>query len=335
MADSPPKMLGRPRLNVSSPLAPRQARQESRPAAPPTDVPAAPLSGQSSPARPPVKPACENSQNFSFHSHCHDYTVSYASVSEGLLTWRAKRRRASVQTFSARPFFRERGKQLIRFYLCQTVIIQAAWALLSRLAPCPRHLTLGPTRRRAGTALRSSGRRHLQLGDPGGELRHALPQSPSRACRPAFCADYFIRGGKSATAPSSSPPCHAPAPPRAGGTDGRRQLRRNLFGQEAMPARSAVNYLEKIQLSHAALTLRRHARRCGLHPHGRSIPRAIPGALDLLAQGQSASLPLMWKALSPVKNRPRPLTRKTSATVLARSSNVPSSSGSWPQPPWP
>ena len=49
----------------------------------------------------------------------------------------------------------------------------------------------------SGTALAVVLARRLQLGDPGGELRHALDQFPFPAMVARVLSDYFVPGGKS------------------------------------------------------------------------------------------------------------------------------------------
>jgi NAD(P)H-dependent flavin oxidoreductase YrpB (nitropropane dioxygenase family) len=145
----------------------------------------------------------------------------------------------------------------------------------------------------SGTALAVVLARHLQLGDPGGELRHALSHFPVPSMAARVLADYFIPGGKPAAAPFKLTPMPTLRP--------RRELVELtvvanfvevFLAKEGHQGPVGVNYLEKIQLP--TLPSLYGAMLAGVDYilMGAGIPRAIPGALDLLAQGQSASLPI-------------------------------------------
>jgi nitronate monooxygenase len=145
----------------------------------------------------------------------------------------------------------------------------------------------------SGTALAVVLARRLQLGDPGGELRHALSHFPFPAIAARVLSDYFIPGGKTPCAPFKLTPMPSLRP--------RRSLVEltvvanfvEVFlakGGHQNPA--GVNYLEKIQLP--TLPSLYGAMLAGVDYilMGAGIPRCVPGALDLLAQGQAASLPV-------------------------------------------
>src|SRR5579859_5928105 len=53
----------------------------------------------------------------------------------------------------------------------------------------------------SGTALACILVRRLQIGDPGGQMRHALEQFPVPRVAAKVLADYFIPGGKPANTP--------------------------------------------------------------------------------------------------------------------------------------
>ncbi len=145
----------------------------------------------------------------------------------------------------------------------------------------------------SGTALAVVLARRLQLGDPGGELRHALAQFPFPGMAARVLSDYFIPGGKSPRAPFKLTPLPTLRP------------RRSLveltvvanfvevfLAKEGHHGPVGINYLEKIQLP--TLPSLYGAMLAGIDYilMGAGIPRAVPGALDLLAQGQAASLPV-------------------------------------------
>lgn len=145
----------------------------------------------------------------------------------------------------------------------------------------------------SGTALAVVLARRLQLGDPGRELRHALAQYPFPAIAARVLSDYFIPGGKSPRAPFRLTPMPSLRP------------RRSLveltvvanfvevfLAKEGHQNPVGINYLEKIQLP--TLPSLYGAMLAGVDYilMGAGIPRAVPGALDLLAQGHAASLPV-------------------------------------------
>ena len=145
----------------------------------------------------------------------------------------------------------------------------------------------------SGTALAVVLARRLQLGDPGGEMRHALAQFPYPDMAARVLADYFIAGGK-----CPGVPFKLTAMPTL-------QPRRSLveltvvansvevfLAKEGHDGVVGINYLEKIQLP--TLPSLYGAMLAGVDYvlMGAGIPRAIPGVLDLLAQGQPAALPV-------------------------------------------
>ncbi len=145
----------------------------------------------------------------------------------------------------------------------------------------------------SGTALAVVLARRLQLGDPGGELRHALARFPFPRMAARILADYFVPGGKSATAPFKLTPMPTLRP--------RRELVELtvlanfvevFLAKEGHQGPVGVNYLEKIQLPTLPSIYGAMLAGADYILMGAGIPRAIPGALDLLAQGQPASLPI-------------------------------------------
>jgi NAD(P)H-dependent flavin oxidoreductase YrpB (nitropropane dioxygenase family) len=145
----------------------------------------------------------------------------------------------------------------------------------------------------SGTALAVVLARRLQLGDPGGELRHALAQFPFSRIAAQVLADYFIPGGKSSSAPFKLTPMPTLRP--------RRELVELtvvanfvevFLAKEGHHGPVGVNYLEKIQLPTLPSLYGAMLADADYILMGAGIPRAIPGALDLLAQGRTASLPV-------------------------------------------
>jgi len=145
----------------------------------------------------------------------------------------------------------------------------------------------------SGTALAVVLARRLQLGDPGGELRHALAHFPLQPMAARVLADYFIPGGKPATAAFklTAMPTLRPRPALVELTVVANFVEVFLAKQgHAGPV--GINYLEKIQLPTLASLYGALLAGVDYILMGAGIPRAIPGALDLLAQGRTASLPI-------------------------------------------
>jgi NAD(P)H-dependent flavin oxidoreductase YrpB (nitropropane dioxygenase family) len=145
----------------------------------------------------------------------------------------------------------------------------------------------------SGTALAVVLARRLQLGDPGGELRYALAQFPFPHMAARVLADYYIPGGKLPAAPFKLTPMPTLRP--------RRELVELtvvanfvevFLAKDGHRGPVGINYLEKIQLP--TLPSLYGAMLAGVDYilMGAGIPRAIPGALDLFAQGESAALPI-------------------------------------------
>jgi nitronate monooxygenase len=145
----------------------------------------------------------------------------------------------------------------------------------------------------SGTALAVVLARRLQLGDPSGILRKALAQFPFPRMADQVLADYFVPGGKTATSAFKLTPMPALRP--------RLELVELTIVANFVEVHLAktghdglvgINYLEKIQLP--TLPSLYGAMLAGVDYvlMGAGIPRAIPGALDLLAAGQPASLPV-------------------------------------------
>lgn len=172
------------------------------------------------------------------------------------------------------------------------VIIQGGMGVAVSSWPLARAVSqLGHLGVVSGTALAVVMARRLQLGDPAGELRHALAQFPFRPMVDRILAEYFIPGGKSSRAPFKLTPMPTLRP--------RRELVELtvaanfvevFLAKEGHQGLVGINYLEKIQLP--TLPSLYGAMLAGVDYvlMGAGIPRAIPGTLDLLAHGQPASL---------------------------------------------
>jgi NAD(P)H-dependent flavin oxidoreductase YrpB (nitropropane dioxygenase family) len=145
----------------------------------------------------------------------------------------------------------------------------------------------------SGTALAVVLARRLQLGDPGGELCHALSRFPFPRMATRVMDDYLVPGGKSANTPFkpvAMPTLHSR--PTLVELTVIANFVEVFLAKEGHPGLLGINYLEKIQLP--TLPSLYGAMLAGVDYilMGAGIPRAIPGALDRLAQGQPASLPI-------------------------------------------
>ncbi len=145
----------------------------------------------------------------------------------------------------------------------------------------------------SGTALDVILARRLQEGDPGGHMRMALAQFPSRDIAERILAKYFIEGGKPADAPYKSVPMHAAKPCRA-----LTELTIAANFVEIFLARQGhanpvgINYLEKLQLPHLPSIYGAMLAGVDYILMGAGIPLKIPGVLDAYVVHGRAEYPL-------------------------------------------
>ncbi len=196
----------------------------------------------------------------------------------------------------------------------------------------------------SGTAIGVVLARRLQLGDPGGHVRRALDHFPKPGVAERICREYFIEGGKDASAPFHAMPMPMLAPPRilvdcmvAGA------FVEVFLAKEGHNGLVGINLLEKIQLP--TLPTLYGAMLAGVDYvlMGAGIPRSIPGVLDRFAKGETAELALdvegampgeqhlsifdptpYMSELAPALKRPQFIAIVASATLaitLARKSN--------------
>jgi NAD(P)H-dependent flavin oxidoreductase YrpB (nitropropane dioxygenase family) len=143
----------------------------------------------------------------------------------------------------------------------------------------------------SGTALAVVLARRLQLGDPGGELRHALSQFPVPSVAARLLADFFVPGGKRSEA-SFKPivmPTLRPGPRFVELTVAANFVEVFLakLGHQGVVG---INFLEKIQLPTLPSLFGAMLAGVDYVLMGAGIPRAIPGAMDSLASGQVTEL---------------------------------------------
>jgi nitronate monooxygenase len=143
----------------------------------------------------------------------------------------------------------------------------------------------------SGTALATILARRLQIGDPDGQMRHALGKFPVPGVTAKVLADYFIPGGKPADAPFKL----TPLPGLNSGPDYIALTVASNFvevflAKEGHAGRVGINYLEKIQFPTLPSIFGAMLAGVDYVLMGAGIPRSIPGVLDLLAGGKAASL---------------------------------------------
>lgn len=143
----------------------------------------------------------------------------------------------------------------------------------------------------SGTALAVVLARRLQLGDPGGDLRHALAQFPIPGVAARVLADYFVPGGKQQEV-SFKPTVMPTLRP------GRKLVELTVAANfvEVFLAKLGhsgvvgINFLEKIQLPTLPSLFGAMLAGVDYVLMGAGIPRAIPGAMDSLANWQPTEL---------------------------------------------
>jgi NAD(P)H-dependent flavin oxidoreductase YrpB (nitropropane dioxygenase family) len=143
----------------------------------------------------------------------------------------------------------------------------------------------------SGTGLAVILARSLQLGDPNGQLRHALQQFPVPGVAARVLAQYFILGGKSPTAPFKLAPMPTLHP---GAALTELTVVANFvevfLAKDGHSGLVGINFLEKIQLPTLPSLYGAMLANVDYVLMGAGIPRAIPGALDRLAEGEPAQL---------------------------------------------
>src|SRR5579875_1425400 len=145
----------------------------------------------------------------------------------------------------------------------------------------------------SGTALDEILVRRLQDGDPGGYMCRALEAFPFPAMAERIRREYYIPGGKAATAPYRTMPAHAQDEPRA-----LTELCIVSNFVEVFLARRGhlnpvgINYLEKIQIPHLPSIYGAMLAGVGYVLMGAGIPLHIPGVLDAYAAHHPAEYKL-------------------------------------------
>ena len=148
----------------------------------------------------------------------------------------------------------------------------------------------------SGTGLDQVLARRLQDGDPEGHVRRALSHFPLRRLAEKVLSTYFVQGGRTPETPYRSVGMHT--------MEGNRWPQEMCIAAnfvEVFLAREGhnnpvgINYLEKIQLPHLPSLYGAMLAGVGVVIMGAGIPLEIPGAMDLLAEHQTASYPIYVK----------------------------------------
>jgi nitronate monooxygenase len=143
----------------------------------------------------------------------------------------------------------------------------------------------------SGTGLAILLARSLQLGDPEGHLRHALQRFPIPAIAERVLAQYFVPGGKSPAASFklAAMPTLQPGPALVELTVVANFVE-VFLAKDGHGGLVGINFLEKIQLPTLPSLYGAMLANVDYVLMGAGIPRAIPGALDRLAEGNPAQL---------------------------------------------
>jgi NAD(P)H-dependent flavin oxidoreductase YrpB (nitropropane dioxygenase family) len=131
----------------------------------------------------------------------------------------------------------------------------------------------------------------LQLGDPDGQMRRALEHFPVPGVAPRILADYFIPGGKPASAPFRLTPLPGLlASPDYTALTVAANFVEVFLAKQGHRGLVGINFLEKIQFPTLPSIFGAMLAGVDYVLMGAGIPRSIPGALDCLARGETASL---------------------------------------------
>jgi nitronate monooxygenase len=143
----------------------------------------------------------------------------------------------------------------------------------------------------SGTALGAILGRRLQVGDPDGQMRHALAHFPVPGVAEKILADYFIPGGKPADAPFKlSPMPGLNSSPDFVALTVAANFAEVFLAKEGHAGVVGINFLEKIQFPTLPSIFGAMLAGVDYVLMGAGIPRAIPGVLDQLACGEAVAL---------------------------------------------
>lgn len=145
----------------------------------------------------------------------------------------------------------------------------------------------------SGTGIDTILTRRLQLGDPGGHVREALRHFPIPKLATTILEKYYVEGGKAPDKAFKSKPMHSfPANRFATELTVAANFVEVFLAKRGHKGLVGVNLLEKIQLPTLPSLFGAMLAGVDFVLMGAGIPRAIPGALDRLAEFEPASIPL-------------------------------------------
>ncbi len=145
----------------------------------------------------------------------------------------------------------------------------------------------------SGTALDVVLARRLQAGDPGGHMRRAMAEFPVPELAQQILERYFVEGGKAANEPFRAAPMPSLAPtPEHEALMVVGNFVEVYLAREGHNGPIGINYLEKIQAPTLPSLFGAMLAGVDYVLMGAGIPRAIPGILDRLSEGQPVELPI-------------------------------------------
>lgn len=145
----------------------------------------------------------------------------------------------------------------------------------------------------SGTGIDTILTRRLQLGDPGGHVREALRHFPLPKLATTILERYYVEGGKAPDKAFKSKPMHSfPTNRFATELTVAANFVEVFLAKRGHKGLVGVNLLEKIQLPTLPSLFGAMLAGVDFVLMGAGIPRAIPGALDRLAEFEPASIPL-------------------------------------------
>jgi NAD(P)H-dependent flavin oxidoreductase YrpB (nitropropane dioxygenase family) len=143
----------------------------------------------------------------------------------------------------------------------------------------------------SGTALAAILVRRLQLGDVDGQMRRAMDQFPVRKVVADVLANYFIPGGKASREPFKLTPLPSLDPcPEYDALTVLANFVEVFLAKEGHEGPVGINFMEKIQFPTLPSVFGAMLAGVDYVLMGAGIPRAIPGVLDRLAQGEPVQL---------------------------------------------
>jgi NAD(P)H-dependent flavin oxidoreductase YrpB (nitropropane dioxygenase family) len=145
----------------------------------------------------------------------------------------------------------------------------------------------------SGTALGVILARRLQLGDPGGDMRRALDHFPIPSVAERVASKYYIAGGKAADKPfklMAMPTIEAS--PAFNDLTVVANFAEVYLAKEGHQGLVGVNFMEKLQLPTLPSLFGTMLAGVDYILMGAGIPRHIPGAIDALVAGKTATLKL-------------------------------------------